>query len=122
MNAIKIRKNGTFYSIYDDDCYILYYLLNYQIKNNKVGFPKSALNKVISILEENKINYVILGGESGEEEANFRNLNKYNKILQLGREKYEKDINYRNLVEKVKKVSPEKLDRILETISNIINE
>ena len=94
MNAIKIRKNGTFYSIYDDDCYILYYLLNYQIKNNKVGFPKSALNKVISILEENKINYVILGGES----------------------------NYRNLVEKVKKVSPEKLDRILETISNIINE
>ena len=53
---------------------------------------------------------------------NFKNLNGYNRILKLGKEKYEKDTNYKDLVEKVKKVSPEKLDKILETIVSIIDE
>ena len=119
MNIIKIRRSGTFYSIYDDDCYILYYLLNYQIINNKVGFPKSALNKVINKLEENKISYEVIGEDNNN---NFKNLNKYLKFVRLGKEKYEKDTNYKDLVEKVKKISPEKLDRILETISSIVNE
>ena len=119
MNVAKIRKNGTFYNTFDDDCYIFYYLFNYQIKNNKVGFPNSALNKVISVLEENKINYEIIGEDR---KMNFKNLNGYNRILKLGKEKYEKDTNYKDLVEKVKKVSPEKLDRILETIVSIIDE
>ena len=61
MNSVKIRKNGTFYNVFDKDMYILYFLLNYQIKNDKIGFPKSALNKVINILEENKISYEVIG-------------------------------------------------------------
>ena len=44
MNVVKIRKSGTFYQVFDNDIYIFYYLFNYNIKNNKVGFPKSVLN------------------------------------------------------------------------------
>ena len=41
-NVVKLRKSGTFYNTFDDDCYILYYLFGYGINNMKVGFPKSA--------------------------------------------------------------------------------
>ena len=51
MNAVKIRKSGTFYCVFDDDCYIVHFLLGYQINNQKVGFPASALNKVKLIMK-----------------------------------------------------------------------
>ncbi len=119
MNVVKIRKSGTFYSVFDDDCYILYFLLKYQINNNKVGFPKSALNKVINILEDNKINYEVVGEDN---KNNFRNLNKYQKYVELGKEKYNEDSHYKDLVERIKNISPEKLDRILKTIESILDE
>ena len=119
MNCVKIRKSGTFYNVLDDDCYILYYLLGYDIKNYTVGFPKSALNKVINKLDECKINYLVIGENLGN---NFRNLNKYNKILKSGKEKYNKEINYQNIINKLYKVSEDKLDKILKTIEEILDE
>ena len=119
MNIIKIRKSGTFYSVFDDDCYILYFLLGYQINNSKVGFPKSALNKVINILEENKINYEIIGEDRNK---NFKTLNRYEKFVKSGREKYSKDSHYEDLIDKLKCTTPEKLDKILLTIETILNE
>ena len=50
MNVVKIRKSGTFYQVFDDDTYILYYLFGYNIINNRIGFPKSVINKVINRL------------------------------------------------------------------------
>ena len=49
MNELILRKNGGFYSVYGDDCYILFYLLGYKIVGDKVGFPISAYNKVIEL-------------------------------------------------------------------------
>lgn len=31
MGSVVVRKNGGFYSIYGNDCYVLYYLFNYRI-------------------------------------------------------------------------------------------
>ena len=119
MNLIKIRKNGTFYAVYGEDTYILYFLFDYKIKNDKVGFPKSALNKVINVLEENKINYEVIGEDL---KNSFKNLNNYLKYVKSGKEKYNKAIYYENIKDKIKKVSPQKLDKILSTIETILDE
>ena len=118
MNKVIIRKCGAFYNVFDDDCFILYFFFNYNIKNKKVGFPKSSLNKVINKLEEFKISYEIVG----EETKNFKNLNKYQKYIKLGLTKYNKDIKYQNITEKLYEVSEEKLEKILESIEKILNE
>ena len=33
MSVVKLRKSGTFYSVFDNDCYVLYYLFGYKINN-----------------------------------------------------------------------------------------
>ena len=119
MNVIKIRKSGTFYNVFDDDCYILYLLFNYNIKNYKIGFPKSALNKVINKLDELKINYEVIGEDL---KGNYKKLNKYLKFLELGKVKYNKDINYQNIMDKLNNISEDKHDKILMTIESILDE
>ena len=63
-NIITISKKGNFCNIYNNDCYILYYLFNYKIINNKLGFPINSLPKVITTLENRKINYSINNKET----------------------------------------------------------
>ena len=55
-NYILLKQVGKFINVYNEDAYIISYLLNYKIINNKVGFPLSSLNKVINILDTNTIN------------------------------------------------------------------
>lgn len=86
-SKVVLRKNGGFYSVYGDDAFILYYLLNYKIIGDKVGFPNSALNKVVNLLEDNHISYEVDGNI-----YDFKNRNKYKKILDLGRRKCSLDI------------------------------
>ena len=119
MSKVKIRKSGTFYNVFDDECYILYFFFHYSIKNDKVGFPKSSLNKVINGLEEFKISYEVIGEDI---KNNFKNLNKYQKYVKLGKEKYNKDIKYANIMEKLMTTNEKKIDKILETIEEILDE
>lgn len=51
-------KSGNFYYSFDDDAYILRYLFNYQIRDNKVGFPLNAKAKVKSVLNRHNINLI----------------------------------------------------------------
>ncbi len=51
-------KSGNFYYSFGDDAYILKYLFNYQIRENKVGFPLSAKAKVKSVLNRHNINLI----------------------------------------------------------------
>ncbi len=119
MKSIKIRKSGTFYVVFDNDCYILYLLLDYKIINNKVGFPTSALTKVINVLEEKKINYEVIGEDKY---MNFKTANRYDKFMKLGKEKYEKNIHFQDIMDKIKKASPTKIEKILLTIEDILDE
>lgn len=98
---------GNFYNCYGRDSYISSYLLGYKINilDNNIynsSFPKSAYNKVLSILEKNKINYITLDKRNNydvEEENNNKNLNKYNEFY----EKAKKEIAKKMRIEKIYK-------------------
>lgn len=115
---ITIRKHGWFYHVFDDDCYILYYLFDYKIINRKTGFPLNSLNKVINKLTDLSISCEVI--EEGKRD--FKKLNKYNKYLKLGISKYDKDNKYLSIYSKLDSLSDADLDKILEYIDGIINE
>ncbi len=73
-----IRKIGKFYNVFGDDCYLLYYLFDYKIKQNRTGFPSRAYNKVINKLEEQMIDYEIIGEGI---KVSFKKKNNYNKYV-----------------------------------------
>ena len=58
QDYVILIKSGNFYYSFEDDAYILKYLFNYQIRENKVGFPISAKAKVKSILNRHNINLI----------------------------------------------------------------
>lgn len=74
-SEIIFLKSGTFIVTFNEDAYIIKDLFNYQIKNNKVGFPKNALNKVENKLKEENINYIFY--EDGNVVENLLDNNKY---------------------------------------------
>ena len=51
-NNVEIFKNGWFYSLYNNDTYIFYYLFGYKIIDNRVKFSLSAYDKIINKLEK----------------------------------------------------------------------
>jgi DNA mismatch repair ATPase MutS len=57
-------KNGDFYRCYNEDTYILAYLLDYKVcstdQSNMLGFPKDSLQKVLDTLEANKVSYKLV--------------------------------------------------------------
>lgn len=88
---IVLVKIGKFYSAYGKDAVILSYIFQYKVKyveNNiqSVGFSEGALNKVLTKLEEFKINYLILDRRNDyevDEKSNNKNLNKYKEEVNL---------------------------------------
>lgn len=55
---IVIVKSGNFYYSFGEDAFILKYLFNYQIRDDKVGFPLNAKAKVKSVLNRNNVNLI----------------------------------------------------------------
>ena len=109
MSSIKFRKNGGFYSVYGDDTYILYYLFNYRIIDDRVGFPISAYNKVDNVLDSKCINY---------DNVSFKKRNKYNKYVELGKKKHSIDYRVKSILDKINSLSEDKIDDILDYIEN----
>lgn len=63
MNGVKIKKIGNFYSVYDNDAYIISYIMKYKLVNIgndrvKAGFPIYLLDEVL-YLKRNKISYMV---------------------------------------------------------------
>ena len=64
--SLLLFKVGAFCEGYGKDSYIISYLFNYQVRQNgknnisKVGFSKKAIPSVISKLEEQKIDYLLI--------------------------------------------------------------
>lgn len=81
---------GSFYHVYGKDAYILSYLFGYQIKAlensyNTCGTPKSAINKVLTVLENNNINYItVIKSQNYEvsQEMDFKSKNSYSKVYE----------------------------------------
>ena len=55
---IILIKAGNFYYTYYDDAYIISYIFKYQIRDNRVGFPLNAKNKITSVLNKYEIGYI----------------------------------------------------------------
>lgn len=115
-NIITISKKENFCNIYNNDCYILYYLFNYKIINNKLGFPINSLPKVIATLENRKINYSI-----NNKEINFID-NNYLTYLNLGREKYNTTLTKKTFEEKIKRLSKKQTDELFNLIKRYLDE
>lgn len=81
---------GAFYHVYGKDSYILSYLFGYQIKTlensyNTCGMPKNALNKVLKILEDNNISYLVVIKSQNYEvdtEIHFKSKNSYMEVYE----------------------------------------
>ena len=71
--SIILRKVGGFYQTFDNDALIISYLFDYKINNYRCGFPIGALNKVINVLEEKNINYIIKSDEEVEKDFKRKN-------------------------------------------------
>ena len=112
-SKVVIRKNGGFMCVFGDDAYILYYLLGYKIKDDKVGFPNSAYNKVINILEDNHINY-----EFGEINIDYKKKNNYDKFAKLGRKKFSLDYRVNDIISKLDKLNEKDIDKILSYVES----
>ncbi len=53
-------KVGVFYITFDKDATILNYLYNYQRNKDKVGFPIKLINKIITSLDNMRLNYFMI--------------------------------------------------------------
>ena len=103
--TLQLYKIGKFYNIYGDDAIILNYLFGYKILiDGKVGFPESALIKVINTIEDKKIDYQIINKDENDVIKKYGNFNSYNKILKQA-------LEYRNIKSRI--------ERIQELINNI---
>ncbi len=75
------QTSGIFFETYDNDAIILNYLFNYKITgSNRVGFPNTALSKVINTLENKKIDYSLYY-LNGLKEEHHTKPNNYDKVL-----------------------------------------
>lgn len=116
-NTIKLIKKGGFYNVYNDDYYILYYLFDYKITNNKLGFPISIIAKVVTILENNHINYYITESEKQQ----YTN-NNYLKYLNLGKVKYAKKSMKKTIEEQINLLSATQTEELLNIIKRYLDE
>ena len=117
MKEVVLRKSGGFYHVNSDDCYILYYLFNYKIVSDRVGFPISAYNKVINKLEENCISYK---DELNNVIVDFKRKNKYSYFVAKGKSKYSLKNRVNAIVSKLDALDENKIDEILNYIEEML--
>lgn len=122
---VLLLKIGNFYYQYGKDSYIISYVFGYKIKivENNIpftAFSKSAINKVMSKLEDNKISYIVVDKSLNYEVMEEQNFKKQNKYLDLYKTAHEyilkrnrmnniykylvKNINEKDIKEKITKI------------------
>lgn len=112
--TLLLFKVGAFCESYGKDSYVLSYLFGYQIKQKekndipKIGFSKKALSKVLSKLEEQKIDYLLIDVRNNydvDDKSENRNLNNYDTI-------YKKSYIYVRKQRQVRKISERLMNQI----------
>lgn len=107
--------------------YLFKYKINYTSKNIMyVGFPKRIVQKIKAILEQKKINYLLIDTRNNydvDEKADNKNLNQYNTIL-CNAEKY---IKIKRRIDKIritleKEIESESIKNKIEKIEEIVYE
>lgn len=125
QDYVLLIESGIFYEVYNEDATILNKLLQYKLLSNsfniRLGFPQKIINKVLLVLENKHINYLIL-----DKQNNIISRKKYKDNQYLN---YVKDINdytaanYRieKICSKLKsKLGDVNLDIILSKIEDLL--
>ena len=104
-----LLKRGKFYRSFDDDAMILSYIMDYQIIDNRVGFPLEGLFKVKNKIRSYSIDLVILDGDQiiKEQENDHSN---YETILKESYAKYHKNLKIDELCRLVREKLESNID------------
>lgn len=83
--TVVIRLQGTFYKAFGNSAFVLNVLFHYSVckmqsGKKRVGFPKSGLAKVLTGLDENKVNVIVFEGEKEVGRGEYAN-NQFNTVL-----------------------------------------
>ncbi len=57
---IVIHKRGRFCYVEGNDCYVIYAIFHYKMKDNRCFFSKKKLEKILKILDSKKINHKLI--------------------------------------------------------------
>lgn len=117
-NYIILFKQGNFYLSMNDDALILNNLFNYKVNVIsdfiKVGFPLKTIDKVIPLLEEKNVNFIIVDKEIVEKKK-YSNNNYFNFL--------NKDSNYEFIINRINKIDQTLKDNLLnKNIENVLND
>lgn len=107
---------GKFVYSHGDDAKILNYLCGYKLaKRYIVGFPSSILDKIVGILENNKISYKVIKKSSGEiiKSHDFKNLSKYDYFLEHALKNIEEKDLCNDILKLLEDCDEEKLKEIM---------
>ena len=81
-------KFGSFYRVFNDDIYIIWYFTRYRIVDGKrIGFPVSIIDDLVELLTHEHISYIIYNNDLDYIKVSSIN-NCYNKYLLIGKELY----------------------------------
>ncbi len=116
-DSLILIKSGLFYITYDEDAYLLNYLFDYQVIDNKVGFPSSKIDSVKEELKKCQINVYI----SDTDEFIQNNENKYVSIVALAHKNYFNELNIKVLLEEISFLLHNNQENIIK-VKNFINE
>ena len=122
---VMMYKVGNFVQAFGKDAYVISYVFGYALRATKdnirtCGFPKNAIPKVMSKLEQKKINFIIVDTRNNyevDEENDNKNLNTYSETFSKAQkyikvkkrlEKIEemllKDVEKEGIMEKIRKI------------------
>lgn len=121
MKVIEIYKSGKFYNVFGDDGIIIHELIGYKYLEYKkqVGFPESALNKVINVLESKKISYKVYGKSKEELLREFKGVDKrYKENLMNALKNYDMEKRLERLKNKINSLDIEQLEQIIGALEN----
>ena len=107
---------GMFYRCYDEDAYIISYLLGYELKsvsaNDMAGFPSSSIKEVTNRLMRNKVNYKIFKiNQLSLDIMDSFSVNEDNNYEII----YEKSYRYTKLKSRINRLSQKLIERIENT-------
>ena len=77
--CVKVYRHGKFYNVYGDDAKVVSIITDYRIINNRLGFPINMINKVMGLLDNKKISYIILNKDNVVNE--YKGINKIYKCI-----------------------------------------
>lgn len=117
-DIVKLRKQGKFYTAYEEDALALSEITGYRVVNGRLGFPVNSLGKVSELLNDSKVNYKIIEKDKEIDKMIFPK-NNYNKYLKLGKKSYDDKKRKLDIIDKIKNLNKEQLEKVINYIEEL---